>query len=254
MPRRFPFRLAAACALALALSLSSAALAFGKGFSADLRVLGSGGKTLAEKPVTTATTAVKADPKATCFGAGSGGSGDSLSIKGDTAMGLLARASKSTAALRPLSITDSFGFGLAICGVGGNVAKGSVSWYLKVNHKSQAVSGDAAKIKAGDEVLWALVKSDPKTFAYPNELSLVAPAKATAGTPFAVRVYSYDEKGKRTPAEGIKVTGASGPTGADGKATVTLSKPALLAATGGGQIPSARAAVCIGGQCPSGSK
>ena len=61
------------------------------------------------------------------------------------------------------------------------VAKGSTSWYLKVNHKGAMVGADAAKIKAGDEVLFALAESDPKTFAYPDELALVVPAKATAG-------------------------------------------------------------------------
>ncbi len=30
--------------------------------------------------------------------------------------------------------------------------------------------------------------------------------------PFEVRVFSYDEKGKRKPAAGVEVTGASGPT------------------------------------------
>lgn len=254
MPRFTRFRLAAACALAVALSLSISATALAKGFSADLRVVGSGSKTLAEKAITTATTSVKTSPGATCFGAGSGGSGASVSIKGDTAMGLLARGSKSIAALRPLAITDAFDFGLAVCGVGSSVAKGATSWYLKINHKSLMVSGDAAKIHAGDEVLWALVKSDPKTFAYPNELSLVAPERATAGKTFTVRAYSYDEKGKRKPAAGVKVTGASGPTGADGKTTVTLSKPALLAATKSGEIPSARVPVCIGSKCPAGTR
>jgi hypothetical protein len=254
MPRFTPFRLAAVCALAVAVSLAVSAPALAKGFSADLRVVGKGSRTLAEGPVTTATTSVKTSPGATCFGAGSGGSGKSVSIKGDTAMGVLARASKSTAALRPLTITDAFDFGLAICGVGGNVAKGLTSWYLKVNHKSLMVSGDAAKIRSGDEVLWALVKSDPKTFAYPNELSLVAPERVTAGREFTVRAYSYDEKGKRKPASGVRVTGAAGPTGADGRTTVTLSKPALLAATKSGEIPSARVPVCIGSRCPSAAR
>jgi hypothetical protein len=254
MPRFTPFRLAAVCALAFAVSLSIAAPALAKGFSADLRVVGTGSKTLAEKQVITATTSVKTAPGATCFGAGSGGSGASVSIKGNTAMGLLARASKSTAALRPLAITDAFDFGLAVCAVGNSVAKGMASWYLKINHKSLLVSGDAAKIRPGDEVLWALVKSDPKTFAYPNELSLLAPERVAAGKEFTVRAYSYDEKGKRKPAAGVKVTGADGPTGADGKATVTLSKPALLAATKSGEIPSARVPVCVGSRCPAAAR
>ena len=75
MPRITPFRLAAACALALALLFSIAAVAAAKGVSADLRVVGAGGKVLAEKTLGPRTTTVKTSPKATCFGAGTGGSG-----------------------------------------------------------------------------------------------------------------------------------------------------------------------------------
>jgi hypothetical protein len=249
MPRTISVRLAVACALMAVLSLTIAAGASAKGFSADLRVVGSGGKILSEKTQATATTSVKTSPKATCFGKGTGGSGDPVSIKGDTALGLLAKASLSTAALKPLLISDSFDFGLALCGVGSSVAKGSSSWYLKINHKAAPVSADAAKIKAGDEVLFALAESDPKTFVYPAELSLSAPKTATAGKAFTVTAYSYDEKGKRKPAAGVTVSGASGPTAADGKTTVTLTKPRLLLATEGDLIPD-RAAVCVGGKCP----
>jgi hypothetical protein len=252
MPRLTPIRLAAACALALALSLSITAGALAKGFSADLRVVGAGGKVLAEKAFGTATTSVKTSPKATCFGAGTGGSGKSVSIEGDTAMGLLARASKSTGSLSPLLISDHFDFGLALCGVGTGIVKGESSWYLKINHKSQSVSGDAAKIHAGDEVLWDLAPSFPS----PNELALTVPRAVTAGKPFSVKVLSYDEKGKARPAAGVKVTGASRLTGSSGKTTVTLTKSRLLAATKSGEIPAARVAVCVGGAgvlCQAGS-
>jgi hypothetical protein len=67
---------------------------------------------------------------------------------------------------------------------------------------------------------------------------------------FTVRVWAYDEKGRKTPAEGAKVTGAAAPTGADGRITVTLAKPAQLSATASGEIPAARVAVCVGGKCP----
>ncbi len=242
MPRSTPIRLAAACALALALSLSLTAGAIAKGFSADLRVVGANGKILAEKPVTTATTSVKTSPKANCFGAGSGGSGDAVSIKGNTAMGLLAAASKTTGALKPLLISDHFDFGLALCGVGSSVVKGEASWYLKINHKALSVGGDAAKIKAGDEVLWDLAPSYP----YPNELSLTVPKVVNAGKAFTVKVVSYDEKGKAKPAAGVKVTGASGLTQANGKTTVTLARSGQLTATKGEEIPS-RVSVCVGG-------
>lgn len=248
MPRFTPVRLAVACALALALSLTIVSGAAAKGFGAELRVVGSGGKILAEKSVDTATTSLKSSPKATCFGAGTGGSGDPVTLQGNTAMGLLARASKSTGSLSPLLISDSFDFGLALCGVGNNVAKGKASWYLKINHKSLSIGGDQAKIKPGDEVLWDLAPSYP----YPDELSISAPESVVAGVPFNVSVVSYDDKGKRKPAAGVTVSGAAAPTGADGRTTVTLSKPRLLLAEKGDLIPS-RAPVCVGAKCPAGS-
>jgi hypothetical protein len=250
MPRIISFRLAAVCALALSLTFAFAGVAAAKGPIADLRVVGAGGKVLAEKTVASANLSVKTSPKATCFGPGNGGSGDDVAVKANTALGLLLAGAKATPALQPLLISDAFDFGLALCGIGSSVAKGSSSWYLKVNHKGLPISGDAAKIKAGDEVLWALAKTEAPDFAYPDELALTAPASAKAGMEFTVRVWAYDEKGKRTPYEGAKVTGAAQPTGADGRTTVTLSKPAKLGARAAGLIPSAREAVCIGGKCP----
>lgn len=250
MPRIIPFRLAAACALALSMTLAFTAVAAAKGLQADLRVVGSGGKVLAEKTVPSANVSVKTSPKADCFGPGSGGSGDDAQLKGNTAMGLLASGAKTIPALRPLLISDHFDFGLALCGIGGNVAKGSSSWYLKINHKSLSVGGDAAKIKGGDEVLWALAKTEAPDYTYPDELVLSAPDSALGGNSFTVRVWAYDEKGRKSPQAGAKVTGAGKPTGADGRTTVTLSRSAKLIARATGEIPSAREAVCIGINCP----
>lgn len=250
MPRLIPFRLAAACALALVLSLVPVDAAVGKGVPAELRVVGKGGKVLTEQTLSTGTASVKTSRSATCFGAGTGGSGKSATIKGATAMGLLVQAAKSTAALRPLAVTDAFSFGLGICGIGNSaITNKKASWYLKVNHKAQQVGGDSVKLKPGDEVLWAYAPSYP----YANELALEAPEAATAGVPFQVSVFAYDEKGKRKPVAGATVTGAGGPTDAAGKATVTLTAPGLLRATHGKEIPSAGEPVCIGGACPSGS-
>jgi hypothetical protein len=246
MPRLIPIRLAAACALALALSLSFAASALAKGVSAELRVVGKGNKVLAEQTLSAATTTIKTSKKANCFGAGTAGSGKSVTINGATALGLLGQASQTTGSLRPLLVTDAFDFGLGICGVGASKVSGKASWYLKVNHKGATVSGDAVKLKPGDEVLWDLAPSYP----YPNELALVAPPSATLGVPFPVHVYSYDEKGKRKAVAGASVTGAA-PTAADGATTVTLLAPALLTATHGKDIPAAAVPVCIGGACPA---
>ncbi len=254
MPRLISFRLAAACALALVLSLSIAAgvvaapKSHRKGVSAELRVVGKGGKTLTEQTRRTGTVKIKTSPRANCFGKGTGGSGKSVTIAGATALGLLGQAAKSTASLRPLLVTDAFDFGLGICGVGASKVTGKASWYLKVNHRAATVGGELVKLHPGDEVLWDLAPSYP----YPDELSLVAPGSALGGQPFQVTVYSYDEKGKRKPVSGATVTGASGPTDSAGKATVTLSAPASLVATHGKDIPSPAEEVCMGIACPAG--
>jgi hypothetical protein len=245
MPRLIPFRLAAACALAVVLVASTAAIAAAR-VPADLRVV-VGGKVLAEETLKTGTISVPTSKKATCFGKGTAGSGKAATIKGATALGLLGQAAKSTAALKPLLLTDAFDFGLGICGVGGYTATSKLSWYLKVNHENPELGGDAVKLKAGDEVLWAL-----EPYPYPSELSLTAPAEAAAGVPFQARVFSYGDTGKRKPAAGVTVSGASAPTDAKGRTTVTLTAPATLLATHGKDIPSNQAAVCVSGACPAG--
>jgi hypothetical protein len=261
MPRIIPSRLAAACVLALTLTAVGAIAATGattkpgKGVVVDLRVVGKGGKVLTEEDLRTGTIAIKTSPQANCFGPGTGGSGKSVTVKGATALGALAQAAKSTSSLRPLLITDAFDFGLGICGVGKSKVSGKASWYLKVNHKGAQVSGDTVKLKAGDEVLWSFAPS----FPYSNELDLEAPERAETGVPFTVRVFSYDEKGKRKPVAGAKVAGGAAPvvTGADGTATVTAvaTSPqyAILTATHGREIPSPAAPVyvCVAGSCPA---
>jgi hypothetical protein len=246
MPRLVPIKLVAACALALVLMLSLTAVATAKGPIADLRVVGKGGKVLADTSFGVGgDVSVQTSPKATCFGPGTGGSGKAVEVKGATALGMLLRAAQFTAALKPVLISDHFDFGLALCGVGGSTATSTASWYLKVNHENPELGGEMVKVRAGDEVLWALAG-----FPYPQELVLSAPKSAQANTPFQVRVFAYDDKGKKKPAGGATVSGASGPTDASGRATVTLSKPAELIARHGKDIPSNRAAVCVGGKCP----
>jgi len=240
-------RTVGACALVLCLALAVTASAAAA--TATLRVVGKGNVVLAEGPVKTANISVKTSPKATCLGAGTGGSGKSVALKGNTALGLLADGTKTIPRLAPLLLTDHFSFGLGLCGVGKSVAKGNASWYLKINHKGATVGGEKAKIKAGDEVLWDLAPSYP----YPEELVVSAPARVSAGVPFAVRVYAYNEKGKRKPMKGATVTGATGPTDAQGKVMVTLTEPTLISAALGNAIPSAQVPVCLAGKCPAGS-
>jgi hypothetical protein len=249
MPTLVPFRPAAACALALLVVLCASQPASAKGVPASLRAVGTAGQVLAEKKLRTGTTTVPTSPRATCFGKGTGGSGRPATIRGATALGLLGQAARSTPALRPLLITDAFEFGLGLCGVGGKEVHGKKeSWYLKVDHRAAQVGGDSLKLHAGDEVLWYLAAGYP----YPDELWLRAPGRVRAGRAFRVRVFAYDEKGRRKPAAGAKVTGASAPTAADGRTTVVLRGPARLIAREDGEIPSARVPVCVGGKCPRG--
>ena len=247
MPRMMKLRTVGACALVLCLALAVTASA--SATTATLRVVGKGNVVLSEGLVKTSNTSVKTSKQATCFGAGTGGSGKAVSLQGNTALGLLATGAKTISQLAPLSISDHFSFGLALCGVGKSVAKGQASWFLKVNHKGATVSGNKVKIKAGDEVLWDLAPSYP----YPEELVLSAPQQATAGVPFAVHVYAYNEKGQHKPMKGATVTGATGPTDAGGKVMVTLTEPTELSAAIGNAIPSAQEPVCLGSKCPAGS-
>lgn len=235
MPRLVPFRLGAACGLALILLLATTAAASAKSVRADLLVIGKNNKVLAEKTLSTGAVKIPTSKSATCFGAGTGGSGKAYRTGGPTALGLLAQASKGTKALKPLSITDAFvdEFGLGICGVGSSKSTSKLSWYLKVNHKGTTVGGERVKLKNGDQVVWALAG-----FPYPDELSLRVPGSVSVGVPFKVKVFSYDDKGKRKPVAGAKVTAAAAPTGADGTTMVTLSKPKVLRATHGKDLPS----------------
>jgi hypothetical protein len=245
MPRLIQIRLVAACALALALFASTVAMASAKKIEAELRVVGKGGKVLDEETLKTGPTKIPTSKKATCFGRGTGGSGKPVGTSGPTALGLLAGAATRTKALSPLLVTDSFDFGLGICGVGGYSATSKLSWYLKVDHKNPEMAGELVKLKPGDEVLWAL-----SGYPYPSELALEAPGDATAGLPFTVHVFGYDDKGKRKPVAGAKVTGASGPTDSQGATSVTLVGPAMLRATHGKDIPSNGVDVCILSVCP----
>jgi hypothetical protein len=240
MPRLISFRLAAACALALVVVFCVPA-AIAKGPVVNLRVVGKGGKVFAQRLVTTATTSLRTSPKATCLGTGTGGSGRSVKVPGNTALGVLAKAAKTTGSLRPLLTTDHYRaeFGLGLCGVGKSKSSSKRSWYLKVNHKDPQRGGEQVKVHAGDEVLWALAP-----YPYPEELVLSAPVTAKAGKAFTVTVTAYDDAGKHKPAVGVTVTGASGPTGADGTTTVVLSQAAVLQATRGSDIPSNRVTVC----------
>lgn len=219
---------------------------------ADLRVIDPAGTTLAEHTQYTGKVRIKTRPGADCFGEGTGGSGDRVTVPRATALGIAEDASAWDRDLRPLQVTDSFDFGLGLCGFGRTISPETGFWYLKVNHVGAQVGGDQAKLKKGDEVLWYLIEDFNQPM--PNELRLKAPARSDGGE-FTVRVWEYADDGSRTPAEGAAVSGAEHPTGPDGRTTVDpLSIPGplpdptsrTLQATRAGTIPSQTIEHCVG--------
>ena len=143
MPRLIPIRLAAACALALVLLLSTAAIASAKGAAADLRVVGSGGKVLAEETLGAGHDLGPDQPEGDLLRQGhrrqrQGG----RRSKAPTALGLLAQAAKSTTALKPLLITDCLRLRPRALRGRRLSATTKLSWYLKVNHKNPELGGE----------------------------------------------------------------------------------------------------------------
>ena len=107
----------------------------------DLRVVDTDGFTMAQQTQFTDTVTVKTSPDADCFGP-PGGSGAEKTLSGPTALGAVWDASQADADLRPIWLTDQFGFGLGLCAIGGKVPPSSGFWYLKVNHVGAQVGGD----------------------------------------------------------------------------------------------------------------
>jgi hypothetical protein len=240
-----------ACLLALAFPALAAAKI--KSTAADLRVVDPGGRALADLTQLTGRARISTDPKADCFGPGTGGSGGEVTVKGSTALAQLAHAGVADRRVQRLGITDAFSFGLGICRIGSAVAPATGYWYLKVNHEASLTGADQTTVRRGDEILWYLIEdfNDP----VPDELALRAPAVVEAGEPFTVEVTAYDDGGDASPAVGVSVTGAAAPTDAQGRAEVTVSaRTRTLRASGAGAITSNGVTVCTEslGRCPAG--
>ena len=203
-------------------SAVSVALAETRG--ADLRVVNTAGKTLADVSPVHGIDPIQTDPGASCFGQGTGGSGDRVAVGGPTALGAVRDALGSDAGAAPRSRSptrsQTRASGSASAGSAGYESKGSSFWYLKRNHVGAQVSGSQLKVHQGDDVLWYLSPSFPP----PPELALQAPARAKPNVPFQVTVHSYADDGTRHPAAGASVTGAAAPTDAGGH-TMVRARP-----------------------------
>jgi len=129
-------------------------------------------------------------PDADCFGP-PGGSGAEYTYDKPNPLSLLATAGRTDKSVAPLLLTDQFGFGLGICGIGGKEAEAGKSfWYFKSDHQESTVGADQVELSNGDEVLFYLA---PDRFPEPNpaELELRAPAGVEAGQPFTAKVIEH---------------------------------------------------------------
>lgn len=240
--------------LLLALAFASAAdAAKTKTVPGGLRVVDGKGKVMTElTQYTGAGQKVKTDPKATCFGPGDGGSGATVDIPGPTALSLLADAGTTQKAVKPLSITDAFSFGLGLCGIGKAISPDTGFWSLKVNHEASQAGGDATEVEPGDEILWYLVSD----FNDPPPAELVLKTKKLKNGKLPLQVLSYDDAGKKSPAVGAAISGFDGVTDEKGKFTISPegSKVVDLTATLDGALPSNEVSVCTveAGKCPAG--
>lgn len=257
-----PAAFAALCALLVCVPASASATVTAKlRVLTPTRVLDPGTTYIVDEGVRVPTRA-----DADCFGP-PGGTGAEVSYDKPNALSLLATAGRTTKSVAPLALTDQFGFGLGICGIGGATAvSGESFWYFKSNHAEAAVGADQLEIRNGDEVLFYLAPDD---FPNPNpaELELRAPAGVVAGDSFGVTVLehkcttdqvTFETSCTSGPAAGVTVSGAdaAATTGADGTAQVGVGAvgEATLSATRGTDIPSEALTVCVGpeaGSCPT---
>jgi uncharacterized protein DUF4430/hemolysin type calcium-binding protein len=209
----------------------------------DLRVEGANARALTADRYYTDSTKIKtAKQPPSC-----NGSGATKRLAGATALGTLVDGGLVDTRLDPLLVSDEFSFGLLVCGIGGDNANGSSSyWLYKVNHVSPEVGADQFPVKASDQVLWFFVDGAKNSG---DELELVAPARVKPGQRFDVAVSAYDFAGARRAVQGATVSGggATATTDATGVAHLTLNRGGnrTLRATLDPNVPSAPTKVCV---------
>ena len=207
----------------------------------DLRVE-AGGQVLTSASYTTETQSMTTDRSQPACG----GTGQTRTVEGLTALGLLAAAADRRPPLQPLRISDKFSFGLLVCGVFDFTASNGAFWLYKVNHRSPDVSGEAFKLSGGEEVLWYFV--DPsRNRNTGDELVVEAPVRTLERRDVQVTVYAYGPNGARRPAAGAKVFFGDRPRVADaaGRARGRIEDGEAIRAGRGRDIPSAPVPVCV---------
>jgi hypothetical protein len=185
--------------------------------------------------------------------------GGSLPLSGRSAMGLVAAASNTSQALRPLwAVQDSFGNRICRIGSFSETDVPFSGWLYRVNHSAPTAAADLLEVQKSDEVLWVFANFGNGVNTG-DELVLSAPARARPGTiQVGVTAHQFDGVAKPAP-DGTVVTGGAAPvTTVGGVATLTVGPGnTTLRAVGPGtvptEIPSAPLALCVAAdlaQCP----
>jgi hypothetical protein len=228
MPNRSSRAIRAATLVVAATALAAPAADAADDVVAELRVIGPDGALESGTSYVTDSERIKTDRRARCFIGGEGGSGDRVRLAGPTAMGLLRTAGAANPDLKPLSVTDEFGFGLGLCGIGEVEADTGNFWSVTVNHQASQVGGDQVTLAQGDDVLWNLTGFPPDP-----ELELTAAPGAVPGT-LEVTVERWacstafpppDPVCLSEPAPGATVSGGASPAVADSAGAADVSLP-----------------------------
>jgi hypothetical protein len=118
-------------------------------------------------------------------------------------------------------------------------------WGIWVDNRYATTGACEIKLKRGDRLLFAV--DSAKTHEHP--LGIIAPASATTGKPFTLKVVSYSDKGKATPLVGAHVRRGSSNfvSGNRGRVTITARAAGKLTytATDKGYIRSAATTVKV---------
>ena len=232
---------------AVTLALAAPATA-GAAEQADLRV--EAGRPLAAGSYVTDTARLKTTKSSTCRG-----SGETKTVQGANALGLLWSAAAHTKSLRPVTVSDEFDFGLLVCGISTFGSSDTAYWLYKVDHKLPEVGAEQFALEGGEDVLW-YYSDTTAGLNTGDELVLQAPARAKPNGDVTVRVWAYDSAGRRAPAAGAVVQGENEAT-TDAQGRATLDTPAQgtlrLRAERGVDIASQTLSVCVTAKdgCPA---
>lgn len=165
--------------------------------------------------------------------------GGSLPVGGRSAMGLVAAASNTSQALRPLwAVQDSFGNRICRIGPFNETDSPFSGWLYRVNHSAPTAAADLLEVHKGDEVLWVFANFGNGVNTG-DELVLSAPVRTQPGAvQVSVAAHQFDGITKAAP-DGTVVTGGAVPaTTSGGMATLTVGPgTTTLRATGPGAAP-----------------